>query len=727
MEIADTMHLTRATVDKDIRLFQAQARETVKKYLDQYLPEQFQECILGLDKVRKIGWQIIHSSQSDSLDDKRMRLAGAELVNDCISRKAELLGNVEVIKKESDQSKLGDKLDANEIPAIEVKNRGNIFYLGSGIHRDKKTGIERPYTIIGTNIPVLSNSFEQDLDDILTKYEIPYLSAANNNGTNNADIPIEELFKEDFRIYEGHNRHKALMRYMESLLARNKGGVLSEDQIIRLSHEWNDKHCVPPLDDIEFNKQYRCAKKFTTKNNNNNNGEAADNTSGSSNNKNSKQAILSITDKLLANYSFKTFKDTEEILYYDLKRGIYISGGESLIKSQAEKEMPEISTNQVNEILNHIIRRTYTDRKEFDSKPEILNLKNGLLDIRTKELKEHTPDHLSLKQWPMPYNPEVGFPKRILQFFREIQDRKGVITLIKMFGYILMIHSAKYEKAFMFIGIGDNGKSVLIKLIDAFVALENRSCVKLQDLTKDRFMAAKFFNKTVNTYADIPSTDIVDSSLFKILVSGDSLYGQNKYSQVFDFRNYAKLIFSANKIPRSYDDDEFAYFRRWVILQFNRKFEGINKDRDLIDKLTTEEELSGLLNLALCGLKKLESDGGFEDIPIDKIKKEYEREYDSINNFLKEECTINLNKKGFFTPKTDFKESYLKFCELAGVRNEDRLSGERLDSELAKHGIFEKRPKVDGSYQRCYSGVMTKDLAYKKNLEMLESRKQGTL
>jgi hypothetical protein len=83
------MQLKRSLVHKDIDICRQQARETIKRYLDQ----------LGLDKVRKIGWNIIDISQSDTVDDKRMRLAGASLVNQCISLKSELLANVDVINE----------------------------------------------------------------------------------------------------------------------------------------------------------------------------------------------------------------------------------------------------------------------------------------------------------------------------------------------------------------------------------------------------------------------------------------------------------------------------------------------------------------------------------------------------------------------------------------------------------------------------------------------------
>ena len=68
-------------------------------------------------------------------------------------------------------------------------------------------------------------------------------------------------------------------------------------------------------------------------------------------------------------------------------------------------------------------------------------------------------------------------------------------------------------------------------------------------------------------------------------------------------------------------DNSYAYYRRWVILPFDRIFEGEKEDTDLISKLTTEEELSGLLNLAQKGLTKLIKEGGFKETPVEKIKR----------------------------------------------------------------------------------------------------------
>ena len=165
-------------------------------------------------------------------------------------------------KKSSDKTlkAMADKIDRNEIPALEIKGDGQhgILFVTPSTHWNGHN-----YRIIGTNelnSTTLYDAFETHLDNICNKYGIPYLTDGNGSLAD-SKIPITDLFAEDTRIYEGHNRHEALLRAMESLFKRNKG-ILTEEQIIKLAHEWNQKHCIPPLEPKAFSKQWKSAKTF---------------------------------------------------------------------------------------------------------------------------------------------------------------------------------------------------------------------------------------------------------------------------------------------------------------------------------------------------------------------------------------------------------------------------------------------------------------------------------
>jgi hypothetical protein len=84
-------------------------------------------------------------------------------------------------------------------------------------------------------------------------------------------------------------------------------------------------------------------------------------------------------------YEFKTMSDTRELYYCDAYQGIYILAGECLVEAQLELLCPKIYTHKVHEVINKIKRRTLTPRDQFDSNEEIVNVKNGLLNIYIQE------------------------------------------------------------------------------------------------------------------------------------------------------------------------------------------------------------------------------------------------------------------------------------------------------------------------------------------------------
>ncbi len=161
----------------------------------------------------------------------------------------------------SKRSGIGGAKDNPDIPAIEVKSEGShgIMFCTPSTHKNG-----HPYQIIGTKKPtVLNESNSKALENAINAIYQKYESSERNK--KDGLIPIEDLFKKDFKIKIGNNRHEGLLRIMESLIARNSS-ILSEDKIKEIAYEWNQIHCEPPLDDIEFEKQWKDSKKYIGKN-----------------------------------------------------------------------------------------------------------------------------------------------------------------------------------------------------------------------------------------------------------------------------------------------------------------------------------------------------------------------------------------------------------------------------------------------------------------------------
>ena len=132
------------------------------------------------------------------------------------------------------------------------------MYCARSIHKDGYR-----YEIVGTPEPVTldlleANELEEHLDDICKRNGIQYLN------DHKSLTPIRELSKDGNIIHEGHNRHEAVLRIAESLIKRNRA-ILSLDKIKPMAWEWNEEHCMPPLDLREFDRQWNDAMAFIAK------------------------------------------------------------------------------------------------------------------------------------------------------------------------------------------------------------------------------------------------------------------------------------------------------------------------------------------------------------------------------------------------------------------------------------------------------------------------------
>ena len=198
----------------------------------------------------------------------------------------------EIPNKSSDKVDVSkvEKIQANEIPALEVKSNGKgIMFCSDSPHQ--KDG---HYQIKGTLKPKVFDAqvVEDRIGGICDKFGIPYGSNNNNtnSSSNNNQIPIEDLWKTETKILEGHNRHLELLRIMESLLQNNRKMPL--DMIKQMAQMWNQEHCIPPLDDREFERQWKDAIRFVGKSINDDNNHYNGNGHKADNNKEQEKTII---------------------------------------------------------------------------------------------------------------------------------------------------------------------------------------------------------------------------------------------------------------------------------------------------------------------------------------------------------------------------------------------------------------------------------------------------
>jgi putative DNA primase/helicase len=281
-----------------------------------------------------------------------------------------------------------------------------------------------------------------------------------------------------------------------------------------------------------------------------------------------------------------------------------------------------------------------------------------VLNVRTKELKKHDPSHLFLTKIPVNFNPQVDCPV-IKRFLFDVLDEDQELVIQEWSGYALF---PEYfiKKAMAFVGEGDTGKTTLTNVYNAFFGEQNVSVISLQQISAHKFAGSNLYKKYINVCDELSFKDINDNGAFKIATGGGIISGEKKFGDLFHFKNFAKLTFACNKFPQIKDMDDNAYFMRWIVIHFNYVIEEKDKDKQLIHKMTTPEELSGFLNFALEGLDRLFKNEKFSyDKTIDEIKAEMSRSGSSIASFA-DDCLEESNDQ--WIRKIDMHRGYAHYA-----------------------------------------------------------------
>ncbi len=343
-----------------------------------------------------------------------------------------------------------------------------------------------------------------------------------------------------------------------------------------------------------------------------------------------------IIDGWIKTYHFKTRTDSGTIYYY--KDGVYVPG-EIFIERLAEQAIAGCNNKAVQEAKGTVRRRTYLEPDKFLGDLFVINLRNGLLDLRTGKLLPHTPDIITTVQLPLNYDLNAECLK-IDEFLSQVLDPNEIVLVYEIAGWLLW-RQYHVHRAIMLYGRGRNGKGTLLRVFEAFLGIENCSHVSLQKLIGDRFAPVDLVGKAANIFGDLPQKDLSETDVFKCLTGGDTIRVEAKYMKAFDLKNEAKLLFSANALPKT-PDSSTGFFTRWIIIVFRHQFGTKEKplNPNLDAELQTPEELSGFLNKALEGLSRLRSNNWkfSYNLTEEEVRRMYQRLSDPVFAFLEDCC-----------------------------------------------------------------------------------------
>ena len=473
-----------------------------------------------------------------------------------------------------------------------------------------------------------------------------------------------------------------------------------------------------------------------------------------------------IVEEFYKNNHIKVSRDDNNPEFKIYANGIYVNEGRTYIEEYVRKVL---ETNYSTQLLNDVINKISADNKvdfeqlQKDSDPYLLATKECLINLKTHELKDFSPEIIMFNKIPVKYDKDAKCPK-ILKFLADILETKEDIELVEEIIGFSLVNDYFMEKAIMFLGNGRNGKSKLLQLMKTFFGLENTCSVRLQEMNTQSSSIWELHNKFVNLAGDLSNTSLKETGLFKETTGRDPIQAKRKYKNDLKFTNTATHIFACNELPRVYDYSE-GFWSRWVLIKFpytfleEKEYNSLNVEQrknkkirnpDIINDILSDNELSGLLNLAIAGLKRVQKQKSFShSSSAEEVRNTWVRQSDSFTafamDFLEEDYDGTISKNLM-------RKTYSKYCRKYRLKNTSDLSikitlenlfgvvsGQDSNSgERYWEGVTLKKEKITGitylsgkssKNDLLYFGktpVMPVILKNKKGLELLKSDPKRT-
>ena len=318
------------------------------------------------------------------------------------------------------------------------------------------------------------------------------------------------------------------------------------------------------------------------------------------------------------------------------KDGIYCAGARNF-EHMMVRAYPQIKKAQRKEVLEYVEVMVPDNSPVSDA--NLIAFRNGVYDITTDTLTAFSPDMVITNQIPWDYHPDSYSALADTTLNKmACQDPEIRELLNECIGYCFYRRNELSVSMFL-TGEKANGKSTFLQMLQDVLGVQNTSNLGLDEL-EERFAPATMFGKLANIGDDISDEFLRGKAIahFKKIVSGNMLKAENKGADLFFYKPFVKLIFSANQIPRM-KDRTGAVLRRMVIIPFNATFSKTDPDYDpyIAWKLKDQAVMEYLCKIGIDGLKNILVNRSFtQSRKVDAELQEYTEYNNPVLLFLAE-------------------------------------------------------------------------------------------
>jgi P4 family phage/plasmid primase-like protien len=352
----------------------------------------------------------------------------------------------------------------------------------------------------------------------------------------------------------------------------------------------------------------------------------------------------------------------------------------------------------------------------FDADSWLLNVQNGVIDLRTGLLLPHRRDLRLTKQALVAYDAHATCP-RFEQFLREVFAGDAALAsfLQRAIGYSLT-GDTRERVLFVLHGRGRNGKDTLLEIITALLgdyALRTPADTLLTH-DKDRARVpddvAALRGARFVPASETDEGRALSEARVKELTGNQTLSARHLYGRYFQFQPEFKLWLATNHKPTIRGTDD-GIWDRLRLLPFDVRFylpweerppDGLAADMDL--KATLRAELPGILAWAVRGCLAWQREGLGMPEAIQKANTAYRADMDVLAPFLTECCVLSPFA---YVSVSALYRAYATWAEASGERP---LGKRTFGNRLIEHGCGQCRG-TGGEHRWLGIGLLERERA----------------
>lgn len=429
---------------------------------------------------------------------------------------------------------------------------------------------------------------------------------------------------------------------------------------------------------------------------------------------------------VLSKLNLAMSRDSGEIYYFNDQ--IFEANGERIIDRVLCMAGGDLTTERnLRETLRRVRNELLDKPVSFDPDPYLLGVKNGVVNLLTGEARDYRLEDLITDQISVSFDPAACCPA-FLAFLESITPNiSDRITLIDWFVATAIKEPLPY--VLFLLGLGRNGKGIYERLLKQFFGKAAFRDMPLAEVRKNNFAAGGFYCKRGWIASETGKRKESIGTDFIKLTSGNGVIDSDRKNQSrIQFEPFFQSIVDTNSMPQI-DDNSKGWLERFVKVDLPYIFladpdpnNQLEKQRDpaLFEKLTTERELSGILNLLLFRSQAIGKSRQIHKRAGAEMFAEYSEQSSSVATFIEQFCEYDeLHPFTSRTPSEPIYEAYKEWCnyKVGEVVNESYFGRQlkRLCGGIEPH----RGKNKDGKNVRSYAGLIFNEAAYKTAMQAL--------